>query len=551
MYQIEYRDIVLFLYEDGNYYESEKIKKFIDFINLSLNYIPQRKYMRDYIEKIDEYVKQDIQNYNNMRTTGGSMGLQILNIPMSNIGYNQDTRDSSSSTNINVESQTIEYALNPSKFREDLDKAKQEIQDVSRAVSESINDRGDDNRNFFGQLSEVRLNETINNIAGERLERVTTQEDMKDTLEAAYKDLGYDVNIRISTPSETPELIGKGGTAYLGNDGKHTVIINSEYLNGKSKGEILGVISEEASHIINGVEGRTVVTGTDEKGLESTGRATNEYFQDKYKDDKTTINLTSEGSIDTSKLGTNVGDKRNEGATIYTEDLRNETRKIGNKEVKYTKDEIQNNIDWWFGKGNYKIDWDKYKTDAKYREKTNYYYFQARYALRVKSVDNIDGNYVTITQNNGEKMTLKKVPANQSIYHNMEYKNGTAYFFFDDRYKKYVQDDGYELILDKNNNPVYNPAITGTYNFYTYGSIFSIDAYDHLKDIQLWKDYGTGPTDKTTKEMRTKVGDWRLGAFIQNNFDKLKSLETKMGRESFSYEELQDIKNKGIDNYGK
>ena len=51
LYQIEYRDIVLFLYEDGNYYESEKIKKFIDFINLSLNYIPQRKYMRDYIEK--------------------------------------------------------------------------------------------------------------------------------------------------------------------------------------------------------------------------------------------------------------------------------------------------------------------------------------------------------------------------------------------------------------------------------------------------------------------------------------------------------------------
>ena len=280
-----------------------------------------------------------------MRTTGGSIGLQTGNIPVSNIGYNQDTRDkegitrntvvgnveiwtstgvpinrdiskanettrdSSSSTNINVESQTIEYALNPSKFREDLDKAKQEIQDVSRAVSESINDRGDDNRNFFGQLSEVRLNETINNIAGERLERVTTQEDMKDTLEAAYKDLGYDVNIRISTPSETPELIGKGGTAYLGNDGKHTVIINSEYLNGKSKGEILGVISEEASHIINGVEGRTVVTGTDEKGLESTGRATNEYFQDKYKDDKTTINLTSEGSIDTSNLGTNVGDK--------------------------------------------------------------------------------------------------------------------------------------------------------------------------------------------------------------------------------------------------
>ena len=37
-----------------------------------------------------------------MRTTGGSRGLQTVNIPVSNIGYNQDTRDSSSSTNINI-----------------------------------------------------------------------------------------------------------------------------------------------------------------------------------------------------------------------------------------------------------------------------------------------------------------------------------------------------------------------------------------------------------------------------------------------------------------
>ena len=42
-------------------------------------------------------------------------------------------------------------------------------------------------------------------------------------MEAAYKDLGYDVEIRFSTPSETPELDGKGGTAYVGDDGKHTV----------------------------------------------------------------------------------------------------------------------------------------------------------------------------------------------------------------------------------------------------------------------------------------------------------------------------------------
>ena len=116
------------------------------------------------------------------------------------------------------------------------------------------------------------------NIAGERLDRSRSQEDIKNILEAAYKDLGYDVEIRFSTPSETPELKGKGGTAYVGDDGKYTVIINSGYLNGKTKGEILGVISEEASHVINGTEGRQIATGTDEKGIESTGRATNEYL---------------------------------------------------------------------------------------------------------------------------------------------------------------------------------------------------------------------------------------------------------------------------------
>ena len=176
---------------------------------------------------------------------------------------NEVTRDDHSSTSINVESQTIEYAVNPGKLKEDIGKAKQEISDVTRAFKESVNDRGDDNRNFFGQLSEVRLNETIENIAGERLDRASTQKDIKDTLEAAYKDLGYDVDIRFSTPSETPELKGKGGTAYVGDDGKHTVIINSGYLNGKTKGEILGVISEEASHVINGAEGRQIAIGNE------------------------------------------------------------------------------------------------------------------------------------------------------------------------------------------------------------------------------------------------------------------------------------------------
>ena len=108
--------------------------------------------------KIDSYVGKDIQNYDTMTTTGGSIGASLGGKPkITNVGFNQDsrdkqgitrntvvgdveigetsgspinrdlakanevTRDTHSSTNINVESQTIEYATNPEKFIEDFD----------------------------------------------------------------------------------------------------------------------------------------------------------------------------------------------------------------------------------------------------------------------------------------------------------------------------------------------------------------------------------------------------------------------------------------------
>ena len=53
----------------------------------------------------------------------------------------------------------------------------------------------------------------------------------------------------------------------------------------------------EGSHIIGKVEGRQRKTGTDEKGLESTGRASNEYFAEKYKDDNTPLVFSQMGRI--------------------------------------------------------------------------------------------------------------------------------------------------------------------------------------------------------------------------------------------------------------
>ena len=303
--------------------------------------------------KIDSYVGKDIQNHDTMKTTGGSIGVSTGNLRLTNIGVNQDsrdkqgitrntvvgdveiagaegspinrdlgkanevTRDTHSSTNINVESQTIEYLTNPGKLKEDIGKAKEEINDIKWAIDKSIHDMGDDNRNFFGQLSEVRLSKTIDNITHERLKDKKSHDEIADTFKDAYKDLGYDINIIFSDPKNSPQLLDekgkpKTGTAYVRDEnGKKikTIIINGEDPKNATKAGLIGTIVEEGSHVIGKVEGRQRKTGTDEKGLESTGRASNEYFAEKYKNDNTPISIHSDGKdYSNVDFGENVGD---------------------------------------------------------------------------------------------------------------------------------------------------------------------------------------------------------------------------------------------------
>ena len=304
--------------------------------------------------KIDSYVGKNIQNYDTMTTTGGSIGASLGRKPkITNVGFNQDirdkqgitrntvvgdveitkaegspinrdlgkaneiTKDTHRSTNINIESQTIEYATNPGKLKEDIGKAKEEINDIKWAIKESINDRGDDNRNFFGQLSEVRLNKSLENITGERLIGKTVDTEIAGIFKDVYKDLGYDINIIFSDPKNSPQLLDekgkpKTGTAYVRDEnGKKikTIIINGEDPKNATKAGLIGTIVEEGSHVIGKVEGRQRKTGTDEKGLESTGRASNEYFSEKYKDDNPAISIHSDGKdYSNVDFGENVGD---------------------------------------------------------------------------------------------------------------------------------------------------------------------------------------------------------------------------------------------------
>ena len=532
--------------------------------------------------KIDSYVGKDIHNHDTMTTTGGSIGVSFEGKPkITNIGFNQDSRDKQGitrntvignpeigraegapintdiskanettknehrKTDINIESQTIRAITNPGEYRKEIEKAKQEIKDIYDAVNESINDRGDDNRNFLGQLSERRLATTINNIGKERFQKADTVGEITDVFKSVYKDLGYDVDIIYSDPEHAPQLIGKdgkarAGRAYVDEKGRKTIIINMESAENWTKSGLIGTISEEGSHVIGKVEGRQRKTGTEEKGLESTGKATNEYFKEQYRDNDKPITPIIDGKNYTGiDFGEHVGDKKNEGWNIYQKDLRKEG---------HTQEEIQNNLYWWFGKNKnrskeYSIDvkWDKYKTDKQYQEMINYYYYQAKKSLRIKNIKK-DGDKGIIVSDGKKNYYLTRVPDNEAIYHNMYYdeKNKKMYFYLDGRNKKYVNEDGYEVILDKNDKVVYNPLNTGTYNFYTYKSKFSEDAIGHGRDFTLWVLYGTGPDDPTNKnpDIRKKIGDIFFGLDFQARYQELKN---SISKTKISYEELYNI----------
>ena len=210
----------------------------------------------------------------------------------------------------------------------------------------------------------------------------------------------------------------------------------------------------------------------------------------------------------------------------------------------YTEKELQETIDKNYGKGYYKIDWNRYSKDAEYREQTNYYFYQAKHFVKAKTIDKIGDGYIEIIRDNGEKLRLKEIEANQAIYHNTERKNGTIYFNFSKEtcYKKYVNEDGYELILDQNYKPVYDPVVVGTYNFYTYDTKMSEDASMHImSDLILWRKYGTGPNDPTTREEREKIGDLFFGYKIQNNYDEIRNELKARRKNKVSLNELKEI----------
>ena len=303
---------------------------------------------------IDEYVGHNLENVDKLKTAGASVGVSTSGITSIGVNYsdkkqegitkntvignveigkssgdeiNKDldsmtevTKDEDTKTNVFVESQTIRYAVNPDSFKEDLQKAKNEIHDIYHAVDSTVNPQGKESRNVLEQLAETRQAKTIYNVVDSRLQIAENQEDIAKAFEGVSEDLGYKVKVIYTDPSNSPQLIGvdkngnkyiKDGTAYVDEKtGINYILVNTKSPANSTKAGVIGTIAEEQSHIIGKKEGRQkVVPDGSEKGLESLGRPTNNYFKNQYSKNDKAIGLKSDGrDYSNVDFGEHVGD---------------------------------------------------------------------------------------------------------------------------------------------------------------------------------------------------------------------------------------------------
>ena len=524
---------------------------------------------------IDEYVGYNLENVDKLKTAGGSIGVSTSGITSLGVNYsdrkqegitkntvignveiekssgdeiNRDldtmteiTEDRDFKTNINVESQTINYIKNPEKFKEDLQKAKNEIYDIYHAVDSTVNLQGEETRSPIEQLGEVRQAKVIYNLIDSRLQEAENQEDIAKIFEGASEDLGYRVKVIFTDPSNSPQLIGvdengntyiKDGTAYVDkNTGIGYILVNTESPANSTKAGVIGTIAEEQSHVIGKKEGRQkVVPDGSEKGLESLGRPTNDYFKKQYSKNDKAIDLKSDGKdYSNVDFGENVGDKTIENPLeLYdkkytTADERKEVEKILSEE-----------------KGeDYLVDWELYNESLErdYRAEINYFVSQAK--NRVNKLSEI------------EKGNFEEVPPKESVFHNfINTKEGIKVVINKSliNTKKVDYDTGKEVVISKSNKIVKDYMNQGTSNNFTYGlnnkpksDEGKFDKVLHgLVDVGNYISKGTGVTDKTT--VLERVNMTFLGYLVSENYDELEKWAGKNNYDAIGYKEYFEYK---------
>ena len=530
--------------------------------------------------KINEYVGKNLDNKDKLKTVGGSVGFNQSGISSFGVNYenkdlesttkntvignveigkstgdeiNRDidtmtevTKDKHFKTDISVESQTLNYIKNPDKFKEDLGKAKDEINDVAYAIEKSIKDPGEDNRNANEQLRETRFIGTFNNIAKEKLETLNTADEIADVTKMALADMGYDdVDVIFSDPAHAPQLIdkngkAKSGTAYVDKEtGRRTIIINANDPKNSDRAKLIGTLSEEASHIVNKIEGRQKKVPT-EKGLESTGRASNTYQQDKYGENTTNISISSDGKdYSNVDFGENVGDKKIKDPRDFLKNEYGTEKEKKELEDLFSKEKGEKvYIDWDLYEGNFSeaMHYSLYErlknqiSKYSYRYKINYWGFEAK--TRVNDTNEINKDFKEI--DNSEAVYHNYIPEINSI--NMEKNKINT--------KRVNYYTGQESVTDFNEKLVTDTWNIGTGNTFTYDPNKKNWAntrdkiYHGLVDIPNWVFLGTGIADKSTAWQRLRL--FIMGAKVSGNYKEL----TNKGYNTVGEKELKDFYNR-------
>jgi len=245
--------------------------------------------------KIDSYIGKDIQNHDTMKTTGGSLGISTGKPRITNVGFNQDsrdkqgitrntvvgdveiagaegspinrdlgkanevTKDTHSSTNINVESQTIEYAANPGKLKEDIGKAKDEIEAVGAVAKAAFNTIGSKEKNgFFDFLRTERVQETVRNLGyidtkGKTKEQIA--QEMQDKYGEIFAKNGKKLEINFYVNSEVSQDDPNGknkmnSAGFVAEDG--SIWLNADNISSISNFNLNSVFGHELTHNVTG-----------------------------------------------------------------------------------------------------------------------------------------------------------------------------------------------------------------------------------------------------------------------------------------------------------
>ena len=337
---------------------------------------------------IDEYVGYNLENVDKLKTVGGSVGVSASGITSLGVNYsdrkqegitkntvignveigkssgaeiNKDlgsmteiTKDRDFKTDINIESQTINYAKNPEAFKQDLKKAKNEIEDIGNVIENTVNPPGEDKRNFFKNLRAQRWNTSFYNVTGSRMEELSRQfkageineKQLKEAVRELAKGYGKDIGIEyevVYLDEETMPEDAKGstGAAYKGENGKILIPIDVSKI--EDINQLFGTLTEEISHGKDALEGRQDKKVAEdetnkEKGLESLGRPANDYVKNKLgEDNNSKIKLSTDGiDLTNADVGEKVGD--GEGFAFFKASL---FRGVSSYPIIYKKDNIE------------------------------------------------------------------------------------------------------------------------------------------------------------------------------------------------------------------